>query len=115
MANYVSNKELLSEIVKSKNQQALTPRALELLQLMTTRISCIMTYKWEEDQEDCIASAIEDVAKYWNRFNPERSNNAFSFYTQMIKNGLAKGWRKLHPIKASLKVSISHEHGVYNI
>lgn len=115
MADYISNKELLSEIVKSKNQQALTPRALELLQLMITRVSRVMTYKLEEDREDCVAFAMEDVAKYWNKFDPTRSNNPFSYYTQMIKNGLAKGWRNLYPIKASLKVSISHEQGVYNI
>ena len=115
MAQYVSNKELVQQIILSKENGALTPRALEMLQRMVKEISKVFKYKMEEDREDCQAFAMEDVIKYWDRFNPEKSNNAFAFFTQMIKNGFAKGWRRLYPIKASMKVSISKEYGVYNI
>ena len=115
MANYVSNKELFQQIVISKENEQLTPRALEMLQRMIKEISKVFKYKMEEDREDCQAFAMEDVIKYWNRFDPAKSNNAFAFFTQMIKNGFAKGWRRLYPIKASMKVSISKEYGVYNI
>ena len=115
MANYVSNKELVAQIIISKEKGQLTPQALSMLQRMVKEISKIFKYKMEEDREDCQAFAMEDVIKYWNRFDPEKSNNAFAFYTQMIKNGSAKGWRRLYPIKSSLKVSISKEYGVYNI
>lgn len=114
MANYVSNKQLLEAIITSKQRGEITPEAMNLLTRMIHGISKCFTYKYEEDREDCEAAAMEDVIKYWDRFNPEKSNNAFAFYTQMIKNGFAKGWRKLYPIKASLKVSISQEYGVYN-
>jgi DNA-directed RNA polymerase specialized sigma subunit len=81
---------------------------------MIKEISKVFKYKMEEDKEDCQAFAMEDVIRYWNRFDPEKSNNAFAFYTQMIKNGFAKGWRRLYPIKSSQKISISKEYGVYN-
>lgn len=110
----ISNKDLFEEINRSKELGALTPRALAMLDLMIKKISPKFKYKLEEDREDCQSFAMEDVIKYWNRFNPEKSNNAFAFFTQMIKHGYAKGWRRLYPIKASLKVSISKEHGVYN-
>lgn len=115
MAQYVSNKELVQEIIRSKELEQLTPRALEMLQRMVKEISKVFKYKMEEDREDCQAFAMEDVIKYWNRFDPAKSNNAFAFFTQMIKNGFAKGWRRLYPVKASMKVSISKEYGVYNI
>lgn len=115
MANYVSNKELFNQIVISKEKGSLTPEALVMLQRMVKEISKKFKYKMEEDREDCQAFAIEDIIKYWDRFNPEKSNNAFAFFTQMIKNGNAKGWRRLYPIKSSMKVSISKEYGVYNI
>jgi DNA-directed RNA polymerase specialized sigma subunit len=115
MAQYVNNKDLYQEICKSKDQEELTSEALVLLTRMINEISKIFKYKMEEDREDCQAFAMEDVIKYWNRFDPEKSTNAFAFYTQMIKNGFAKGWRRLYPIKSSLKVSISREHGIYNI
>jgi DNA-directed RNA polymerase specialized sigma subunit len=115
MANYVSNKELYLQIIASKEKGVLTPEALKMLDRMIKEISKVFQYKMEEDREDCQAFAMEDVIKYWDRFNPEKSTNAFAFYTQMIKNGYAKGWRKLHPIKSSQVVSISKEYGIYNI
>lgn len=115
MANYVNAKELYEEILLSKQQGKLTPNALKLLDRMVKEISKIFKYKMEEDREDCQSFAMEDVLKYWDRFNPEKSNNAFAFYTQMIKNGFAKGWRRLYPIKSCMKISINKDYGVYNI
>jgi DNA-directed RNA polymerase specialized sigma subunit len=115
MAQYVSGKILFQEIVKSKERGQLTPEALILLDRMVKEISKIFSYKLEEDKEDCQAFAMEDVIRYWNRFDPTKSTNAFAFYTQMIKHGFAKGWRKLYPIKSTQKVSISGEKGIYNI
>jgi DNA-directed RNA polymerase specialized sigma subunit len=115
MAQYVDNKALIKAIVESKEKGELSKEALTMLDRMVKEISKIFKYKMEEDREDCQAFAMEDVIKYWDRFDPSKSNNAFAFYTQMIKNGYAKGWRRLYPIKSSLKVSISKEYGVYNI
>lgn len=114
VAKYVNNKELLVEIIKSKEQKQLTPEALKMLMMMTERISTVLKYKIEEDRQDCIAFALEDIIRYWDRFDPSKSSNPFAFYTQIIKNGLAKGWRRLYPIKSSMKVTISREGGVYN-
>jgi DNA-directed RNA polymerase specialized sigma subunit len=115
VARYVEPKELLAEIIASKEKGELSPRALEILMKMTHEISRMLKYRHIEDKEDCISFALEDLLKYWDRFDPARSTNAFAFYTQVIKNGLAKGWGKLHPIKPSKKVSISQENGIYNI
>ncbi len=115
MAQYVNNRELLEAIIISKENSQLTPEALEMLGKMVKEISKVFKYKMEEDREDCMAFAMEDVIRYWDRFNPEKSTNAFSFFTQLVKNGFAKGWRKLYPIKSSLKVPISKEYGIHNI
>lgn len=114
MAVYVKNKDLLAEIIKSKEKDQLTPTAMEMLMKMSREISKVFKYKYEEDREDCISYALEDILKYWRNFDPAKSSNAFAYYTQMIKNGAAKGWRALYPIKASRKVSINSEDGVYN-
>ena len=84
MANYVSNKELYLQIIASKEKGELTPEALKMLDRMIKEISKVFKYKMEEDKEDCQAFAMEDVIKYWNRFDLEKSNNAFAFYTQKI-------------------------------
>lgn len=115
MAVYVSGKELFEEIVKSKERGELTPRSIFLLQKMIKEISKIFTYSREEDKEDCMAFAMFDVLLYWNRFNPEKSTNAFAFFTQTIKNGTYKGWRRLYKEKSSKFISTSQDNGVYNI
>lgn len=114
MAKYVDNRELLQEIIKSKECDQLTPRATEMLIKMANEISKVFKYKYEEDRQDCISYALEDCIKYWRNFDPTKSTNAFAYYTQMLKNGFAKGWRELYPIKSSFKVSISETDGVHN-
>jgi DNA-directed RNA polymerase specialized sigma subunit len=111
---YVDPKELKEELAKSKEGNELTPRAIAIFQTMASEASKKLRYRDEEDRKDCIAFAMMDVVRYWRSYNPEKSNNPFAYFTQMIKNGFAKGWRKLHPLSAGEKVSLSHDN-VYTI
>jgi hypothetical protein len=110
MPNYIDPKELKEEILKSKELDELTPRAVEMFQLMAQEISKKLKYKDEEDRKDCIAFALMDVIKYWRSYNPEKSKYPFAYYTQIIKHGFAKGWRKLHPLSVKDKISLSNEN-----
>ena len=115
MAAYVKNKELREELIKSKEQDELTPRALEMIMLMAEKFGTKLNYAREEDFQDCRSSAIMDCWMYWRGYKAEKSPNAFAYITQMIKNGYAKGWRKLYGnMKMSQKISISR-HKIYNI
>lgn len=109
MANYVDPEEFRTEILRSKELDALTPRAVEMLQLMAREASKKLKFRDEEDRKDVIAFALMDVIKYWRSFNPEKSKYPFAYYTQIIKNGFAKGWKKLHPIRDVDKLSLSNE------
>jgi hypothetical protein len=114
-ANYHTNPaELQQEIIKSREKDALTPRAVEMLQIMAREASKKLRYRDEEDRKDCIAFAMMDVVKYWRSYNPEKSKDPFAYFTQMIKHGFAKGWRKLHPPAAGDKISLSQDN-IYTI
>lgn len=110
MANYVQPEELKQEVLKSLEKGELTPRAIEMFQLMAKEISKKFRYKDEEDRKDCIAFAMMDVIRYWKSFNPEKSKYPFAYYTQILKNGFAKGWRKLHPISSLDQISINSDN-----
>jgi hypothetical protein len=110
MANYVNPEELKKEILLSKERNELTPKAVEMLMLMAEGASRKLRYKDEEDRKDCIAFAMMDVVKYWRSYDPEKSKYPFAYYTQIIKNGFAKGWRKLHPLSSTDQVSLSNEN-----
>ena len=115
MAHHVKNRDLREEILKSKELDELTPVALDMLILMSRKFANKLTYVYSEDKEDCISVAIMDCFQYWRGYDPAKSQNAFAYYTQVIKNGFAKGWRKLYGhMPKSSKISISH-HAIYNL
>lgn len=107
---YINPQELREEVIKSRELNELTPRAVIMFQTMAKEASKKLRYRDEEDRKDCIAFAMMDVVRYWRSYNPEKSKDPFAYFTQMIKNGFAKGWRKLHPLSAGDKVSLSHDN-----
>ena len=115
MAAYVKNKDLREELVKSKAQDELSPVALAMFMLMAEKFSTKFKYIYPEDREDCISFAVMDCYQYWRGYNPEKSANAFAYVTQIIKNGFAKGWRKLYGnMPKSKKISVSHNN-IYSL
>jgi len=97
--HYVNNRDLYKEIVLSNHNGALTEETLNLLIKMTEQIIKNFSYKNPDDIDDIKQTALLKCYLYWNRFNPKKSTNAFSYFTQMIKNGCAEGFNKLHPEK----------------
>jgi DNA-directed RNA polymerase specialized sigma subunit len=112
---HINQKEFFNEIVKSKEKESLTPRALEMFMVLTDKLSNALSYKNPDDKDDCKAFAMMDLILYWNRFNPEKSTNAFAYFTQICKNGMAKGWNQLYRQVDMGKIAIDKETGVYNI
>ena len=96
--NYLNNRDLYDEIVKSKEQDKLTPKAEKMLVLLAERAIRKLTYVNEDDRQDCLQFALLDLLKYWKNFNPKYTN-AFAYFTEIAKRGYAKGWNKLHPTK----------------
>jgi len=107
--NYIQPEELKKEVILSLEKGILTPKAVEMFQLMAKEISKKFRYKDDEDRRDCISFAMLDVIRYWKSFDPEKSKYPFAYYTQILKNGFAKGWKKLHPISSLEQVSISSD------
>ena len=116
--NYLNNKDLFDEIKKSQELDELTPLALKFLMLLADKCSTKLSYRNPEDRDDCIACAYMDLYRYWRNFNPEKSTNAFAYFTEIAKKGFAKGWNKLHPKKYAGTVSLTggeDNDGIYTI
>jgi hypothetical protein len=114
MAHHVKNRDLREELIKSKLNNELSKEALDMFILMAKKFSNNFTYIYEEDKEDCISFAIMDCYMYWRGYNPEKSQNAFAYITQIIKNGYAKAWRRFHKCPKSRFISISNSN-IYSI
>lgn len=115
MPHYVKNADLRNEIIKCKENDVLSNEAIIMFQLMAKKFSTKLNYIYPEDREDCISGAVMDCFMYWRSYNPEKSANAFAYFTQVIKRGFAKTWRKLYGnFPKSIKISIDNAN-IYSI
>ena len=114
---YLNNATLLEELKKSKEQGQMTPKLVELFQLMCTRISSKLFYKRPEDKEDCMASAMADCCQYWSYFDETKSANPnpFAYFTSIICNGFGKGWRSLGKTKFPDSVMVSLDSNIHSL
>lgn len=114
---YVSNPFLFKQIMLSKEQDKLTDDAIKMLQLMIDKIAQAKYYKDKDDEKDCKQQAMLDCLLYWKRFDPEKSNNPFAYFTSVITNGLAKGWNAFHPQDKQVPGAIftSIDNNIYSI
>lgn len=120
--NYLNNKDLYAEIVASKEQDKLTPKAEKMLILLAERAILKMKYVNDDDRDDCLQFALLDLLKYWRNFNPKYPN-AFAYFTEIAKRGYAKGWNKIHPQKYKNTLSLDRtgykdsdgDGGIYTI
>jgi hypothetical protein len=114
---YLNNKDLYDEIVKSKDQDKLTVKAERMLVLLAERAITKMKYVSLDDKKDCLSFAVLDLLKYWRSFNP-KYKNAFAYFTEIAKKGYAKGWNKLYPKKYAGTISINgglDTDGIYSL
>lgn len=117
---YMSGKDLYIEIIISKAQGRLTNRAVNMLMLLGKKLQSKMYYKNIDDKNDCLQEAMLSVFKFWYNFDEMKSENAFAYYSEIIKRGLAKGWNDQHKTRG-LDVELislsgySHEGGEFNM
>lgn len=92
---YLNNTDFTNEIIKCKGTDKLSDEAVRMFMLLAERANRRLDYEDPRDREDCIQSALYDLVKYWRNFDPNVSNNAFAFFTQVAKNGYAKEFNKI--------------------
>jgi len=92
--HYLSNKELYCELIVSKAKGKLTREAEKMLILLTKNVIKKMYYNDPDDKLDCLQTAYLDVFQNWYSFDENKGDNAFAYFTEIIKRALAKGWNQ---------------------
>ena len=85
-SNYLNNKDLFAETVKSKEKGKMTDELAKMLQLLTMKYAKKGNFAGYTYNTDMQAYAMLMLVKTWDSFKPEKSSNAFAFFTQCIKN-----------------------------
>lgn len=93
---YLNNKELYKEIIISKAMGRLTRQAENMLILLAKNVIKKFYYQRTEDKLDCYQHGLLMMFKHWYSFDEIKSQNAFAYYTEVFKRGVAAGYNQLY-------------------
>jgi hypothetical protein len=79
--HYVSNAQLLEEFHIAKAKGKLTDKMAKYLMLIAERYSYHPWFVNYSFREDLVNAAVVNLCANWHKFNPEKSDNPFSYYT----------------------------------
>ena len=88
---YVTPEELQTEYSNCIDAGKVTDKMLKLFTKIAKHFATTFDYTNKCDAEACINYAVSEAWQKWQKYNSEKSDNIFAFYTTMIANDL-----KLH-------------------
>ena len=94
MANYCKNKDLVKEILSSKEIGEPTNQLVKYFMLMTKNLALKFTFSSDDDKKDSIQDALLALLLYWKNFDEKNYTNAFAYYTEIIKRSYAMSHKK---------------------
>jgi hypothetical protein len=81
---YLTNASLLEAVIKSKKAGQMSNELALMLMLLSKRIASKSNFANYSYKEDMIAEAMCNLAKHALKFDENKSNNPFAFYTSAI-------------------------------
>jgi hypothetical protein len=94
--NYISNKELYMEIIVSKAQGKLTRKAEKMIILIGNNVIRKFYYQNLDDRSDCLNNGLYQAFRNWMMFEENKTQNPFGYFTEIIKRGIAGGWKEVN-------------------
>jgi hypothetical protein len=107
---YVKNKDLYAELCLCKSTGIMSNELVTMGYKIAKHMVTKYRYQNSDDIHDCVQQAMCEFCLYWNRFNPDYPN-AFAYVSQIIHNGIKKGFNKLH----NANIKTTSLNNLYNI
>lgn len=82
--HYVQKEELLQEVIECKKTGILSTKLSKFLWLIAERYSFSPSFCRFSFREDMVSFAVVNLVANWYKFDPERSDQPFSFYTTAV-------------------------------
>ena len=83
---YLTNSRLLPEVIKSKEEGRMSDELAKMLMLLTRKYAMRPCFSGYTYREDMISEALANLCQNALKFNPEKSDNPFAFYTSCINH-----------------------------
>lgn len=125
---YVNNKEFLAaiteyrdKVIRAKEQDKPRPRVTNYIGECFLKIATHLSYKPNfvnyMFREDMICDGIENCLQYIDNFNPEKSQNPFAYFTQIIYYAFLRRIQKEKKqleIKGKILAQSGHDEVMHN-
>lgn len=119
--NYISNKQFFSEMVQylnDRNQRLengeeepeIPEEIAHKIMLIAHRLSTKQNFYGYSYRDEMISDGIENAFKYLHKFDPQKSENPFAYFTQVMYNAFIlriKNEQKQAQTKELLKEKVS--------
>jgi hypothetical protein len=101
MAKYLDDADFYFEISVSKGKGKLTTKSQKMIILIGEKMiqKFENKYKTNDDKNDCKQSGIMMMFKNWQNFNEKRYIQAFPYFSEICKRGIAAGLNELYQKK----------------
>lgn len=83
--HYIDKAEMLAEVVKSKAAGAMTDKLARMILMLAEKYSHHHWFIGYSYREDMVADAVLNLVHSALKFDPEKSNNPFGYYTIAIQ------------------------------
>jgi len=103
---YLSSKDLYCELIVSKAKGKLTRTAEKMLILLGKNIIKKFYYSNPDDKMDCLQNGYIQMFQNWYQFDEMKSENAFAYFTEIFKRGVAAGYKNIYHKKGDDKNEI---------
>lgn len=100
--NPVNAKKFTYQILISKGKGKLTRLAEQMIIDLASNAMRKKIYYYQEDKEDALQSSIFTILNNWLSFNPDKTENAFAYFTEIHKRAIAESINNFY-IKKGLK------------
>lgn len=86
IGHYVRNADLLPAVIEAKELGYVTDKLISMIRLIAEKYSTKHNFVSYSFREDMVSTAVENLCKNALKFNHEKFNNPFAFYTTAIHN-----------------------------
>ena len=82
--HYLTNKEFLEEIIECQTKNKMSGKLGEMFLILTKKISTKHNFSGYSYLDEMVSSGLLACCSAFNKFNKEKSNNPFAYFSQII-------------------------------
>lgn len=84
--NYLSNANIIAALKRCHDEDKMTDEFARMMMMLATRIGTKPNFAGYTSLEDMKQYALYTIVRVWRGFDITKSNNPFSYFTQIIMN-----------------------------